>query len=95
MIKGMARAARILERADYLASAQRALDFLRARLWRNGRLLATCKDGQAHLAAYLDDYAYLIDALLELLQVRWRRQDLALALELAEVLLDHFAETTE
>lgn len=92
MIKGMARAARILERADYLASAQRALDFLRARLWRNGRLLATCKDGQAHLAAYLDDYAYLIDALLELLQVRWRRQDLALALELAEVLLDHFAD---
>ena len=92
MIKGMARAARVLERTEYLDSAQRALDFIRARLWRQGRLLAVCKDDKAHLTAYLDDYAYLIDALLELLQVRWRREDLELALELAEVLLDQFAD---
>ncbi|WP_089723877.1 thioredoxin domain-containing protein [Candidatus Thiosymbion oneisti] len=94
-IKGMARAARVLERADYLASAQRALDFIRARLWRNGRLLATYKDGKAHLNAYLDDYAYLIDALLELLQTRWQRADLELATALAEVLLDQFADPQE
>ena len=92
MIKGMARAARVLDRSDYLASAERALDFIRGTLWRNGRLLATYKDGKAHLNAYLDDYAYLIDALLELLQTRWRRPDLDLALELAEVLLDRFAD---
>lgn len=92
MIKGMARAARVLERPDYLASAQRALDFIRARLRHNGRLLATYKDGKAHLNAYLDDYAYLIDALLELIQARWRREDLELAAELAAVLLDHFAD---
>jgi len=92
MIKGMARAARVLKRADYLASARRALDFIRAELWRNGRLLATCKDGKAHLNAYLDDYAYLIDALLELLHTRWQRADLELATALAEVLLDQFAD---
>jgi len=92
MIKGMARAARILARADYLASAEQALDFIRTRLWRDGHLLATYKDGKAHLNAYLDDYAYLIDALLEILQTRWRRADLDLAVTLAEVLLDHFAD---
>jgi len=91
-IKGMARAARVLGREDYLDSAQRALDFLRSTLWREGRLLATYKDGKAHLSAYLDDYANLLDALLELLQVRWRREDLDWAVELAEVLLAHFLD---
>jgi len=95
MIKGMARAARVQERPDYLASAQRALDFVRTTLWRNGRLLATYKDGKAHLNAYLDDYAYLVDALLELLQTSWRREDLDFALELAEVLLARFADPGE
>ena len=42
-------------------------------------MLATCKDGRAHLHAYLDDYAFLADALLELLQTRWRARDLEFA----------------
>ncbi len=90
MIKGMARAARVLDRPDYLASAEGALAFLRSAMWRDGALLATYKDGKAHLNAYLDDYAYLIDALLEMLQVRWYREDLDLAVALAEVLLEQF-----
>ncbi|WP_295541215.1 thioredoxin domain-containing protein [uncultured Thiohalocapsa sp.] len=90
MIKGMARAARTLDRPDLLSSAERALGFLHAELWRNGRLLATYKDGRGHLNAYLDDHAMLLDALLELLQVRWRRQDLDWAVALAELLLSQF-----
>ncbi len=89
-IKAMARAARVLGRPDYLESAQSALAFIRAKLWQDGRLLATAKDGKAHLNAYLDDYANLLDALLELLQTRWSRADLLFALELAEVLLEQF-----
>jgi uncharacterized protein YyaL (SSP411 family) len=92
MIKGMARAARVLARPDYLDSARRALEFLRSTLWRDGHLLATYKDGKAHLNAYLDDYANLIDALLELLQARWVRQDLEFALALSEVLLGRFQD---
>src|SRR6266480_533497 len=67
-IRGMAHAGRVLGREPWIASARRALEFIRSRMWRDGRLLATCKDGQAHLAAYLDDYAYLMAALIELLQ---------------------------
>jgi uncharacterized protein YyaL (SSP411 family) len=92
MIKGMARAARVLGEDRYLESAERALAFVRSTLWRDGRLLATYKDGTAHLNAYLDDYAFLIDALLEVLQVRWRRRDLDWAIDLAEVLLDRFLD---
>ena len=93
MVKGMAVAARHLGRDDFANSAQRALDFIHARLWRGGRLLAVAKGGQAHLAAYLDDYAFLIDGILALLQVRWRDGDLDFALELAQVLLEHFQDT--
>jgi uncharacterized protein len=94
MIKGMATAGRHLEMPEYIDSATRALDFIYEILWRNGRLLATFKDGKAHLNAYLDDYAFLIDAILELLQTRWRSRDLSFARELAEVLLAHFEDAT-
>jgi len=92
MIKGMAQAARVFGDAQYLESAQRALDFIRHTLWHDGRLFATCKDGRAHLNAYLDDYVFLIDAILELLQVRWNSDDLDFALQLTEVTLQHFAD---
>ena len=92
MIRAMARAARVLDRDDLAASATRAADFLRAHLWRDGRLLACYKDGRARFPAYLDDYAFLADGLIELLQVRWRSGDLALACELADVMLERFAD---
>ena len=92
MIRGMAVAARHLDEPAWAESAERALDFIRSTLWKDGRLLATCKDGRAHLNAYLDDYVYLIDGILELLQVRWRDGDLDFAIELAEVVLQHFQD---
>jgi uncharacterized protein YyaL (SSP411 family) len=95
MIKGMARAAVVFDRADWLASAERALDFVRRELWRDGRLLASWKDGRANLPAYLDDYAFLVDALLGLLQARWRSEDLEFALALAEVLLARFEDRAD
>jgi uncharacterized protein YyaL (SSP411 family) len=91
MIAGMARAARHLDAPEYLASAEHALAFMRQEMWRDGRLLATSKDGRSHLAAYLDDYVFLIDAILELLQLRWNSADLEFTLQLAEVVLKHFA----
>lgn len=92
MIRGMARAGRMLDKPEWVASAQRAADFIRAELWQNGRLLATCKDGRAHLNAYLDDYAFMLDALLELLQAQFRPADLELARALADVLLEQFGD---
>ena len=92
MIKGLAIASRVLRRPDLAEAAGTAVDFVRHHLWRDGRLLATYKDGRAHLPAYLDDYAFLADALLELLQTRWRSSDLDFACQLAEVLLDQFED---
>ena len=91
-IKGLSIAARVLNRPDLALAAGAAVDFIHHHLWRDGRLLATYKDGRAHLPAYLDDYAFLIDALLELLQTRWRSKDLRFAQQLAGVLLDQFED---
>jgi len=92
MIKGMAVAGRLLGEAAFVVSAGRALGFIQSHAWRDGRLLASCKDGRARHAAYLDDYVFLIDGVLELLQVRWRDGDLAFAVALAEVVLEHFED---
>ena len=92
MIKGFAIASRVLGRPDLAEAAGTAVDFVRHHLWRDGRLLATYKDGRAHLPAYLDDYALLGDALLELLQTRWRSSDLEFVRQLADVVLDQFED---
>ena len=96
MIGGMARAARVFGRPEWLASARAALDFIRGTLWQEekrsarSRLLATCKDGRAHLNAYLDDYAFLLAALIELMQTDFQGRDLEFAEDLAEALLEQF-----
>jgi uncharacterized protein YyaL (SSP411 family) len=95
MIKGMAIAGRVLGNEEFIDSAAQALDFIKSRLWKNGRLLATCKDHKAHLSAYLDDYVFLIDAILEFSQTRWRDGDLSFAVDLAEVVLEHFQDTEQ
>jgi uncharacterized protein YyaL (SSP411 family) len=91
-IRGMAHAGRVFARPEWIASARKALEFIRSRMWREGRLLATYKDGRAHLNAYLDDYAFLIAALLELMQAEFSPADLAFAAELAETLLAEFED---
>ncbi|MGH8703997.1 MAG: hypothetical protein ACREUO_01105, partial [Burkholderiales bacterium] len=87
----------VFGRRDWIESARRALAFTRERMWREGDgarrragLLATYKDGRAHLAAYLDDYAFLIAALLELAQAQFSLADLEFAERLAGVLLEQF-----
>lgn len=92
MIRAMAISARIFMQESYTQSADLALDFLRNTMWKNQRLFATYKDKKAHLDAYLDDYAFLLDAILEILQTRWRNKDLDWASELADVILEQFED---
>jgi uncharacterized protein YyaL (SSP411 family) len=92
MIRGLARAARVFGDPHWSDAAQRACDFVRSSLWQEGRLRAVYKDGEARLNAYLDDHAFLLDGLLELMQVRFRAEDLAFARALAERLLEKFED---
>ena len=92
MIEGMAKAGRLLQRDDYIDSAIRAAIFIKNQMWSEGRLKATSRNGKSHLNAYLDDYAFLLGGLLELLQTRWDNELLIWAEDIANVLLDQFEE---
>jgi uncharacterized protein YyaL (SSP411 family) len=92
MIRGLAIAGRALERDDLIDAAVDALNFCADGLYNNSKLLACYKDGQARFDAYLDDHAFLIDAVLELLQARWDNSHLQFAAELADRLLEDFAD---
>jgi uncharacterized protein YyaL (SSP411 family) len=91
-IRGLAIAGRILEREDLIDAAVGACATIHDKLFVDGRLLASYKDGTAKFPAYLDDYAFLIDALIELLQTRWDKRHLEFAVQLAEVLLARFED---
>ncbi|MEF8793393.1 thioredoxin domain-containing protein [Thiohalorhabdus sp.] len=95
MITGLARAARVFGEARYADLAAGASDFLRDHLWDGERLRAVYKDGAAYQSGYLEDHAYLLAGLTELLQSRWRDADLGLARALADNLLDYFEDGQE
>ena len=95
MIRGMAHAARVFGRGDWLGSARASLAFLRRDLWKDGRLLATAKDGHAHLDAYLDDHAYLLAALLEMLEADFDPADLEWAQAIGALLVEEFRDPVE
>jgi len=91
MLASLAEAARVLKRDDYLAAAERAGDFLLDNLINEaGRLYRTYKNGKAKINGYLEDYANLIDALLELYQSTFVEKWFGTARRLADVVLDHF-----
>ena len=91
-IRALATAARVLDRPDLAQAATAALRYLRTQHWRGGRLLATSGSGEARLNAYLDDYAFLADAILELATVRFDAGELQFACELLEVVLSAFSD---
>jgi uncharacterized protein YyaL (SSP411 family) len=91
-IRGLAIAGRSLERPDLIHAASGAVDFIRENLLEDNRLLASVKDGKARFPAYLDDHAFLLDAVLELLQSRWQTQHLQFAIQIAELMLEHFED---
>jgi uncharacterized protein len=67
-IGAMARAGARLGEPRYVAAAQRAADFVLSRLRQpeGGALLHAFREARAHVPAFLDDYAFLVDGLLEL-----------------------------
>ncbi|MBI1284207.1 MAG: DUF255 domain-containing protein [Thiobacillus sp.] len=95
MIAGLAHAGRVMNRPAWIDEAHATIDFLNRNLWQDGRLLASFRHGEARLNAYLDDYAFLLDALLESMQAGYRERDMAWARELADALLLHFEDAEQ
>src|SRR6185503_11907601 len=71
---------------------ERAVAFIYEHLHRDGRLLRTFKDGSAKLNGYLDDYAFLLNALLDLYEGTFAPILIDRARALGAALLEHFED---
>jgi uncharacterized protein YyaL (SSP411 family) len=91
MIAALARGAGAFQEPAYEEAARRAAGFILARMRDgNGRLLHRYRDGEAAVPAFLDDYAFLICGLVELYEAGFEPVHLLRAIELNEVMLEHF-----
>ncbi|HEU4388505.1 MAG TPA: thioredoxin domain-containing protein, partial [Blastocatellia bacterium] len=92
MATAFAEAANILGRDDYMQVAVRNADFILGNLVRDGRVLRTFRDGQARLNGYVEDYAYLIEALLAVYEATFDLKYFQRARELAETMIEQFGD---
>jgi uncharacterized protein YyaL (SSP411 family) len=93
MISALAEAGAVLERPDYIEAAEAAAEFLLGSVRDDqGRLLRTWKDGRGRLNAYLEDHAYLLEALLTLYESSFEPRWFGEAVALAETLIDRFGD---
>ncbi len=84
MISAFARAAQALNDPSYAQAAQRSAQFIRERLWKDGRLLRNYRQGASDVGGFAEDYASLIQGLLDLYEADFDVGHLQWALELQE-----------
>jgi len=93
MIAALADAGAVLGREDYIDAARTCAEFVVAGLRdADGRLLRTYKDGRASLNAYLEDHAYLAEALLVLYEATFETRWFVEARALGDTILARFAD---
>ncbi|MDX6582565.1 MAG: uncharacterized protein QOI10_1749 [Solirubrobacterales bacterium] len=92
-IAALADAGAVLGRDDYLDAARTCAKFVRTRMRdAEGRLLRTFNRGEAKLNAYLEDHAFLVEALLVLYESTFEVRWFDAARETAEAMIDRFAD---
>jgi uncharacterized protein len=92
-IAALAEAGAVLCRDDYLAAARECAEFVLDSLTDDdGRLLRTYKDGDARLNAYLEDHAFLLEALLTLYEATFEPRWFERARALADTIVERFGD---
>jgi uncharacterized protein len=94
MISAFAKGARILNEPRYELAARGAVDFLRRKLWResDATLLRRYRDGESAIEGFLDDYAFLALALIDMYETAFDAADLDWAARLAERAMELFED---
>jgi hypothetical protein len=95
MISALAKAARVLNDRGYLEAAQRALNFVLGRMYSSetGRLLRRFREGDAAVEGFLDDYAFLAQALLDVYEANGDPVHLLIAIRLADLGFAQFEDS--
>ncbi len=92
-IAALAEAGAVLKREEYLDAARRCAEFVLGSLRDpDGRLLRSFNDGRAHLGAYLEDHAFLLEALLALYEATFEQRWFEEAHALADTTIARFGD---
>ena len=91
VIEGMINAFKVTENTDYLVSAKKSFDFIKNNMWKGGNLYA-CYHDKACFNAYLDDYAFLSRACLEILKVEWNDSNFEFLIKITDILIKDFQD---
>jgi uncharacterized protein YyaL (SSP411 family) len=92
MISAFARAGLVFEQPEYLEQAVKAARFILDRLYISNRLMRSYKDGQARHGGYLEDYAFLIAAWMDLYEATHDLAWLEKAIALDKILEKEFED---
>ena len=92
MIGAFAEGYRATNEPRYLEAAARAVDFIMTSMWDGRALKRSFKDGVARHNAYLEDYAQLAGAMIDLYEASLDARYLAHARTLAGVILERFLD---
>ncbi|EIW20004.1 MULTISPECIES: thioredoxin domain-containing protein [Pelosinus] len=96
MIAAFAKAAKVLKQSKYANVAEQGAAFIYEKLMKaDGRLLARYREGEAAHQAYIDDYAFLLMALIEVYEATCNNQYLHRAVTLAKDMEALFGDNTE
>ena len=91
VIEGMINAYKVTENKDYLISARKSFDFIKNNMWQDDTLYA-CYHDKACFNAYLDDYAFLSRACLEILKIDWNNSYFDFLIKITDVLINDFQD---
>jgi uncharacterized protein YyaL (SSP411 family) len=90
MVGSMAQTCRVLGNPAYLAAAEDTMRFILDTLYEDDRLLHVYKDGVAKLSGYLDDYAFVVSALLDLYEATFDVTWFEKAVDLNNTMIERF-----
>ncbi len=90
MISAFAKGYRVTDERAYLEAAEKCIVFMEKNMVSGTHLLRTYKNGKAKLQAYLEDYAYFINSLIDVFEITGKPRYLDLAVNLGNHMIDHF-----
>lgn len=91
MIAALAKAGRVFEKQEYISAAERAVGFINDKLTTSdGNLIHRYRNGDSAITANLDDYAFMIRALLELYESTFKAAYLEQAIRFTNFSIQHF-----
>jgi uncharacterized protein len=90
MVAALAKAAAVFNDSAFLETARKGLTFIEQKLWKNQDLYARYRDGEVKFHAYLDDYAFLLWAYIEIFETENNEEDLQQAIKIKKMMFERF-----